>query len=378
MPTRRPFFLAIAVLLGVQPLLPAQSSTVLPKGYKTQEGNAVEGRPFAFDRCRLSQYFGFSMLQGQLPRGASLIEIAYRRDGRSIPSQAMSRSTTPVWQIRAGNLLKTSIFSEDNAFLGPGNGAGGRGNKPDTLKIVFRAKKVSFPKLQASSSGLPSFSLRFKFDSPLSYVGGGLAIDHYVYENRNRSHIYYVDAVRSKADKGKAVAFGSSCPKGSNRAYGIPSYPGGDPVQLLLLGGPQKQTVVLGLIGVSKKTWASLTLPYSLAKAGLPGCSIYCSGEIALPVQSFSNGSAKIQFPIPAVPNFASLTWYAQFVVADSRVNAAFPFALSNGIEFQNGKSLPAGSGLEASFLYGVGNLAKARYGLRDYGISLVTELVYR
>lgn len=365
-------------LLSLGASLHAQSTVVVPKGLDVREGNAVENRPFAFDRCRLSQLLGLAELNGLLPLGVSVQEIAYRRDGSVLPTRAMSRSSTPIWQIRAGNLLVTDVRDPSNNFLGPGDGMGGAGSNPDTLRIVFNAKSVAFPALAPTSSGLPAFQIRFKFDAPLLYVGGGLALDHYVYENSNRTHEYYVDAERSAVDSGSSLRYGTPCPADANRAHAIPSHPGGEPVQLLLLDGPQKPTIALGLIGTSNVQWEALPLPFDLTSIGLPGCALYCSQDVVLPLPTFSNGSAKILVPLAADPGLAGIRWYAQFIVIDDRVNPAFPVALSNGVEIRNGTSLGAGSGLQASFVFGTGNLANGRTGLRDIGITLVTEIVYQ
>ncbi len=355
----------------------AQTSVVVPASAKSVDGNAVEGRPFGSDRMRLSQYLGIGVLTGVLPRNKTIIEIAYRRDQKSMPTVTMTHATTPTWQIRMGNLFKTNVSDPDGRFLGPGSGAGGTGTSPDTLKIAFTAKRVSFPNL-APSSTLPAFSIRFKLDSPLLYLGRGLAIDHYTYETRNRTSLYFVDAVRSTVNTGKSSQFGTSCPAGQNRAYAIPSNPGGDPVKLLLFDGPQGKGVAAGIIGLSKTFWGPVPLPLDLTSAGLKGCNLYVSADVFLPVATSSTGSAMIQVPLPADKNLAGVSWYFQYLVFDARVNLSFPLSFSNGVQITNGLTVGKGPGLHASFLYGYNVLARGRYGLRDKGISLVTQITYR
>jgi hypothetical protein len=368
-------FVACATVLLATPLL-AQSRAVIPDGYASVEGNSAESRPFGFDRCRLSQYLGLRELTGKIRFAQQLTEIAYRRDGTTAAAQTLSRSTTPIWQIRAGNLAQTDINDPDNRFLGPGSGNGGSSSSPDTLKIVFSAKTVNFPALApATNNEVSPFTIRFKFDAPIYYLGLGLCIDHYVYESRNSTHAYYVDAVRSTVDSGSAKRFGKPCPSTGNRAHAIPSHPGGDPVELLLFDGPQKPSTAIGFLGVSDQQLGALPLPLGLAGLGLPGCSLYVSQEIALLVPTFSNGSARLSIPLAADPALAGARWFAQFLVLDDRVSTQLPVALSNGLEITNGTTVGSGAALQASFLYGTSNLANGRYGLRDIGVSLVTEI---
>ncbi len=350
-----------------------QSKVVIPSGYQNTEGNSAEFRPFAYDRVRLTQYFGINLLRNKIPFRKTITGLAYRRDGRAFTRSTFTRRSSPTWTIRMGNYFP-STRNPREVYLRPGTGSF------NTLTTVFNAKTVNFPKLGPVGFSLPPFNIRFPLDVPFPFLltGGYLAIDHFAYETRNRTSTYLVDAVRSQVDVGTATAYGTSCPKNKNRAFGISSNPGSNaPLELRLFGGVPG-SLVIGTFGVSKTTWNGVPLPLDMSFVGLRGCSIYASEEILIPVKTNTNGGAAIVTKLPADTSLAGVKLYSQWISLDKRVNPSFPLSFSNGVAFRLGKSIGSTPPLDAFFTYAESNAARYRSGFVDYGVALVTEFTYK
>lgn len=350
----------------------AQKSMVVPRWTATKEGNAQSLTPFGYGRVRSLQHIGVGMLRPQLPVFAKITSIAYRRDTDHMPKTAMSRTDNPFWTLRMCN-WSPNVNRISNRYL---PNARTFNNAFNELQNVFNTKRIRFPTLPPVISGPAPFQLEFKLDRPFVYLGLGLAIDHFVYEPRNRVSHYFVDAERPKSDFGTTKLFGTSCPKGMNRNYASPSNPGGDPLRLWLFGGPSN-SVAIAMIGASKTFFGPVPLPWDLTKLGFPGCSFYTSAEIMLGASTKSTGSAEMAIQIPPDPKLAGVTVYSQWMVVDKRVNPTLPLAFSNAVEITLGKAIGLG-GVDAWQLYGVGNLARSAYGFEDPNVVLVTRISYQ
>ena len=372
----KPTALAPLALLAIGPALLAQSSTVvIPQSLAKTEGNAFEARPFAYDRVRLAQHIGASELKGAIAKGNSITAIAYRRDGTTFPGFTMVRtpsSTTsdPIWTIRLGN----TTLSTQNPLPYHARPASGRGNGP-IVTTAFLAKKVIFPSLPHTKGLLPGFDLKFPLDIPFLHDGTGLVVDHYVYESRNQTFTYLVDAHRSPVDLGSSKTHGVSCPVDQNRAYALSANPGGGAIELYEFDGPP-QSAALCVIGVSKSNWGAVLLPWDLSFLGLKGCSLYSSMEIAYPVATNASGRANLSLPLPPLATHANVTFQNQWINLDNRVNPAFPLTLSNAVEVRSGATIGTVGALDSAFVYGInqGAVVNGLYGFVDPGIALVTQ----
>ncbi|HHI79588.1 MAG TPA: hypothetical protein ENK02_06375 [Planctomycetes bacterium] len=366
-------FASLGLLAVASAELNGQTKVVIPSGYQNTEGNIAELRPFAYDRIRLTQYIGINLLRKSIPFRKTITAIAYRRDGRAFTRSTFTRRTSPTWTIRMGNYFPTTSNPKE-AYLRPGTGSF------NSLTTVFNAKTVNFPKLGPVGFSTPPFNIRFPLDAPFQFLltGGYLAIDHFAYETRYRISTYLIDAVRSQVDVGTATSYGTACPQGKNRAFGISSNPGSEfPLELRLFGGVPN-SLLIGTFGISKTKWNGVPLPLDLGFLGLTGCKIYASEEIMIPVKANTNGGAAIVAKLPADPSLAGVNLYSQWISLDKRVNPSFPLSFSNGIAFRIGKSMGNQPPLDAFFTYGESNAARARIGFVDTGISLVTEFTYK
>jgi hypothetical protein len=84
---------------------------------------------------------------------------------------------------------------------------------------------------------------------------------------------------------------------------------------------PPGQTTIL-LLGASNTLLGGVPLPIPLDGAGMPGCSLHVSGEIALPLANFS-GSVHWEVVIPPLPSLVGAAFYLQALVADPPANPA-------------------------------------------------------
>ncbi|MEZ5987725.1 MAG: hypothetical protein R3F30_01085 [Planctomycetota bacterium] len=367
---RNPACLAAVLLAALPCAAQSTSSIVVPAAQATADGNNLDKRPFGYDRIRVTQYVGPSLLVNRLPLRKSVVSVAYRRDAKLFPVVTLSRSTTPIWTIRAGNYLPV-VGRRPDLFLSPGDGS------LNSLTTVFNAKQVVFPSLTVPTTGLPGFDIKFPFDAPLVYIGGWLAFDHYCYESSGREHDYYIDAERLQIDSGDAQVFGDSCPKDANRAYAMSSNPGSTVPIRFLLYDSIPSTTAIGIIGASNKVFGPYSLPIDLKVLGLPGCWQHVSVDLLLPVATKSTGAAQLDLLLPPDPGLVDVTFYFQWLSLDPRVSTKVPMSFSNGVQVRTGKSF-ATYGLEAYLLYQLSNLANSSSGFIDPDTTFVTEIGYQ
>src|SRR5690606_18168458 len=200
------------------------------------------------------------------------------------------------------------------------------------------------------------------------------------YEQRNATHIYYVDAVQSDAKSGGSVGLitptSVGCPPDFNRVHGTAPNPGGGNLALHLFGAPAS-TPVLCFFGESATSWNGLPLPTKLGFMGIASCSIHTDLSVPLATTTDLAGIATIELPIPANPLYAGVSLFNQWAVADQRVNPAMGFALSDGVKITLGSQV----GIDSVFMTvisGEGNVAGNRFGYLQPNRGAVFQLIYQ
>lgn len=76
------------------------------------------------------------------------------------------------------------------------------------------------------------------------------------------------------------------------------------------------------IIGSSKTKFGAFNLPLNLTPFGAPGCTLYTSLDIIFGMASNSNGSVKLNIPIPNVAALIGIIFYNQAFVVDPSANA--------------------------------------------------------
>ena len=126
------------------------------------------------------------------------------------------------------------------------------------------------------------------------------------------------------------TSFGSGC-KGS---AGIPQLtattkPIYGKTFTTMLSGLQTAAAPFIAVGMSDQQWGAIKLPLDLGLFGMPGCKLFVSADVTLPLKN-SSGTARIDLAIPATnPWLLGKSLYFQGIVLDAKANT-LGVALSN------------------------------------------------
>lgn len=365
---------SVLVLACLVPVSAAQGTHVVPPAYATQPGNSPDIEPFGFDRVRHVQYVDRSLLTG-IPNNALLRGLAYRRTPQLTVPATMERKsargfTLAIWQIRVAN-YGGPVLNPPSTFPSPSD---------PVWSTVFAARAIDHttncPPLTLPSTGLPPFAVSFPFDVPMPYAGQGLGIEHYAYESVAYTYAYLIDGVWSQPSSGTVQPISDSavgCPAGQNRAQGAAPNPGGGSLDFHLLGA-ESRVAAIAFLGASKTLWSGIPLPLALAQVGLPGCHVYTDLTLPFATATSTAGTAEIHPQVPADPSYLGATLYGQWVVRDTRVNPAFPYATSDGLAFTLGREL-GHSPIATSVVSGTDANAQQRVGLVQPGRGAILRL---
>jgi hypothetical protein len=130
---------------------------------------------------------------------------------------------------------------------------------------------------------------------------------------------------------GSFTEFGAGCRGSAGTPYLFsPSTPFLGQELPIIVANLARNAVPFLFVGASSSTWRGIPLPFDLTTLGAPGCSLYASGEILLPVANFS-GTGYLALPIPG-SLFAGTRFHTQSMVVD-------PTANSLGLVFSNAAS---------------------------------------
>ena len=83
---------------------------------------------------------------------------------------------------------------------------------------------------------------------------------------------------------------------------------------------PLGSGVAYVIFGFSNSNWSGIPLPGDLSLLGLPGCTVYLSVEVALPVLA-TGGKAQLAFLIPPDLSLNGLRFFNQGVAFDPPAN---------------------------------------------------------
>ena len=90
------------------------------------------------------------------------------------------------------------------------------------------------------------------------------------------------------------------------------------------------------IIGVSDKKWGTTTLPWSLTPLGAKGCTVYCSLDVLLGINTNSTGNHTQTFAIPNLTGAVGAQFFMQYAIADNA--NTFGTVLSNAGKGKLGK----------------------------------------
>jgi len=124
---------------------------------------------------------------------------------------------------------------------------------------------------------------------------------------------------------GGLTVFGTGC-KGSNGripAISAPSPPArGKPFQVQVSSASPGAAGLL-ILGKDTKKFGTISLPFSLAGIGAPGCSLYIDILTGTTAQAGSTGAASLSLPIPSGASYQGLLFHVQWLFLDPKANPA-------------------------------------------------------
>jgi hypothetical protein len=115
----------------------------------------------------------------------------------------------------------------------------------------------------------------------------------------------------------KCVSSGGAVPGLSNT--GVPELTGSFDLNLSLAAANAPAVL---LLGQSNSTWGAVSLPFSLAGLGAPGCSLLASGELMVVMIANTAGSASTKLSVPNDASLENAGFYNQVLVFDAQANA--------------------------------------------------------
>ncbi len=98
---------------------------------------------------------------------------------------------------------------------------------------------------------------------------------------------------------------------------------------------PTKTNTILLLFGFSKTQWGSLNLPWDMSPLGMPGCTLYASADVMVPLPS-SNGGASLGLTVPNDSTLVNVFYFNQAYVPDQTLGP-FGACMSNAAEAKIG-----------------------------------------
>jgi hypothetical protein len=136
----------------------------------------------------------------------------------------------------------------------------------------------------------------------------------------------------------RSMSFGQGCAGTAGSPVLLPSIGHrpwlGDSFQAEVINAPAGRPAVL-FSGSSRTNFAGLTLPFDLTALGMPGCTLWCSGQILLPMTP-GGGPPSAAIQIPLDPALAGGAFYQQALVVDPGANTA-GLTATQGLEHRFG-----------------------------------------
>ena len=238
--------------------------------------------------------------------------------------------------------LSTSFNSNFNA-----------GNK----RVVFNGN-FNMPTLIGTNKNLKNFNVAIKFSTPWVYIpanGRNILIE---FLNRStRSVTQFLDAASGAgATTTRVYAFNASATTATailrnyglvmcfRKAGGTGAIPLLSNTALPKLGGSysvnlsqaKPNTIAVFFLGLSRRNWSIITLPFDLGPFGAPGCSVLASGDFSMGLPVNSSGQASFLAPVPNDKRICGASLYYQYLVFDPRANR-FGLVSSNGGQATHG-----------------------------------------
>ncbi len=309
----------------------AQQTRVVPWNLEKTDGSTLSAYPFGYTTGRTQQVIDGAAL---CSRTSVLMGLALRRDGRG--TNTYKARVVPSLKLSLGH-TKVTPSTMSTAFAS---------NRTGAMTVVFPAASFHLPPLPPSNPG--TFSVKWSWKAPFIYIRskGNLLLEWEIPGTPGKSE-YFMDAHGSKSMGGRASNYGTGGLFAGKDPYSVtcpsPSllYPGGS--LSLAASGLKKAYTAVAIVGTSRATFGSLTLPFDLAPLGAPGNSLYARPTFlfSLPLtQSGGSYGGSLSLPLPSDPWFAGAKFFGQVFFADKASNS-LGLVFSGGVEMNLGLTTP-------------------------------------
>jgi len=294
----------------------AQTTKVVPASAATTEGDGSAIYPFVYNATRGQQVWAASAVAN----GAAVLNgVNFRRDGVNRAYPAINL-TTHVVTIGHTSVSPTTMSTTFTA------------NITSTMTNIVNGK-YRIAALPAPTTPPAPFAIKYPLSTPFIYTTnkGNLIMEWTVGSGQANSKVdYQLDAIRfTTGGSGAVRPFGSWGKFAGNDSASWKTDPAklipGGSADISLGGFGQAYTSKL-FIGLSDKTYNSLTLPYDLGAIGAPGNSLYTGLDVIIPFalkQVGTTWSANPIFPLPNDNKLIGIKAFIQSYYADSKANAA-------------------------------------------------------
>ncbi len=326
-----PFLKAVFFLSLSAGGLYAQQVRVVPWGLEKTDGNSSTAYPFGYTTGRTQVVFDGATLCSHT---AILMGLALRRDARG--TNTYKARVVPSLKLSLGQTRVTpSTMSATFAS-----------NRTGPMTVVFPAGSFHLPALPPSNPGTFSVKWSWKVPFVFSRSKGNLLVEWEIPGPPGKSE-YFMDAHGSRFMGGRASLYGKGGAFAGSDPYSVwcPSPGALRPAGTLSLAasGLKKAYTAVAIVGTSRTSFGSLSLPFDLGPLGAPGNSLYARPTFlfSLPLsQSGGSYGGSLSLPLPADPWFGGAKFYGQVFFADKASNA-LGLVFSRGVELNLGLATP-------------------------------------
>ncbi len=309
---------------------------VLPDASSQRFGNSRTNLPFAQEPNRMQVVYHSS----QVPENLRVTKIAFRRDERSVcaPNYAIEIA------IRMGHTAVHPAGLSKEFDANPQRDSNLDG-PAGPLTTVLSRRLVQFTGIHGLPQGEDQFDLVIPLETPFvtrTSASRHLLLDIQVFSHSANSQPLelWFDAEENYDLFGRVLSLGNpEAESGSKDAIApvislmtgelsnaepslfVDSLPQLGETMSVVLRNAMPGSAAALIHGFDDQILGGQALPLSLDGSGAPGCILYNSADVFLPVWVGLDGQAKVEYRIPNNPSLSGLRFHNQFLVLSPGVN---------------------------------------------------------
>ncbi len=319
-----------------------------PTGYLTKFGNSWTEEPLGSLDCRVQVVFD----QQAVPFALSAAGVALRHD-----EVAFAPSKTYAFE------LEIEMGLSPNP---PGSLAPTLANNvvPGSLQQVLAKRRIDIVPQNGTNGAPDNWPIRLVYDQLFVYLQqpGRHLLWQATHTNNQPAggdaYTFFADAVFDGSAQpllGSVLAMPANSTTGAVRRglgpvlawiqlgsqgaaplLGGAEYPHIGTSFRLLLDQARQLSAGSLLLGTSRTSFGTVTLPFDLTVLGAPGCALLASPEILVPLQSDARGTTAIGLTLPNDPGLVGSSVFGQAFLLDPAANP-LGLAWSNGMQVKVG-----------------------------------------